>query len=230
MSPELCQFLRYWRSLGGGDRVPDRNQLDLRKLTSLLSWMFILEMGKEGALRYRLSGSSLEGAVGCGMSGRVYADIFADHDQAALMEELYAVALVQSCGILRTGAFSLASGRRFDLEVLVLPFAEPRVMGGTELVGVVRPFDYQNQGFIDKWGGFEHEINSLLVVPSPRILTPKHLSPRVLGAMDRAGLEMRALDMETMLELDRLGVQEQYPDVPSLSLDAFDGPQEQSLN
>ncbi|TNE61831.1 MAG: PAS domain-containing protein [Alphaproteobacteria bacterium] len=230
LSPELCQFLRYWRSLGGGERLPDRAALDLRQLTSILSWMFILEMGADGALRYRLAGSSLEEAVGRGMSGKTYADIFADTEQAALMEELYAVALVQSCGILRTGAFSLAANAMADLEVLVLPFAESRAMGGVILVGVVRPFNYENHGFIDRWGGFEHEIKSLMVVPSPRVLTPRHLSPRVLSALDSMAFEMRALDTDTMLEIDRMGAQGRYVDIPSLSLEGMTVPQEQALN
>ena len=230
LSPDLCQLLGYWRSLGGGKTVPERSLLDLRQLTNLLPWMFILEMGPDGGLRYRLAGSSLESALGRGMAGRTYSEIFSDHEQAAVMEELYAIAIVQSCGILRTGAFSFDEKEHFDMEVLALPFIEMRAMGGVVLVGVVRPFEAANQGFVDRWGGFRHDLTELLVVPSPRVMALPQLSPRVRVALEIMSLDIKAMDVEKVLEIDRLGTHGSYSEIPSVTLEHLTGAQTQNLN
>lgn|GEM_PF-1519358 len=231
LSPELCQLLAYWNDLGGADALPERSQLDLRQLTPILPWMFILEMSPDGALRYRLAGSSLEEAVGCGMAGKTYADIFHDHEQASVMEELYATSLVQGSGLVRTGAFSLDQNEKFDLEVLALPFADTRAMGGTVLVGVVRPFDVLNQGFLDRWGRFHHDLTTLMVVPSPRIVTSGQLSDRVNATLELIGVELRALDVPKVLDLYRRGAPKlPGQDIPSFELAALSGRQQDSLN
>ncbi len=187
-------------------------------------------MSNDGSLRYRLAGSSLEEAFGCGMSGKAYADIFRDNEQASVMEELYAVALVQSSGLVRTGAFTLDEADH-DLEVLVLPFAEPRAMGGTILVGVIRPFDVLNQGFLDRWGSFRQDLASLFVVPGPRVVTEGHLSDRVSSTLQVLGIELRALDVETTLTLDRQRANLSGDEaIPSESLVFFESEQLQDLN
>lgn len=230
LSPELCQLLSYWKALGCDDGAPDRSLLDLRQLANLLSWMFILEMGQDGSLRYRLAGSSLEEAVGCGMSGKTYADIFKDREQASVMEELYAVALVQGTGLVRTGAFTLDANDH-ELEVMVLPFSEPRAMGGTILVGIVRPFDALNQGFLDRWGSFRHDLASLFVVPGPRVITKAHLSDRVRSTLQVMEIELRALDVESTLKLDLRRASFTGEEViPSESLAFFASEQSQDLN
>jgi hypothetical protein len=221
LSPEVCQLLGYWWSLGGGEKVPERSALDLRHLTSILPWMFILEMAADGSLRYRLAGSSLEEAIGHGMAGETYCNVFSATEQAAIMEELYAVSLVQSSGILRTGSFILNCEKRYDLEVLSLPFQDPRSMGGVILVGVVRPFEFRNQGFVDKWGEFDQRVESILAVPSPRVISTGQLSGRVNGLLDEFGIQLRAMDLKKVIEIDDKGLHHKYDEVPSLNLDKF---------
>lgn len=230
LSSEVCHLLKYWRSLGGGKATPERTSLDLRKLTNLLPWMFILEMGEDGSLRYRLAGSSLEAAVGRGMAGRTYGEIFSDREQAGLMAELYAVALVQSCGVLRTGALAFDPNETFEMEVLALPFVESRAMGGTILVGVVRPFEVHNQGFTDRWGDFKHDLAEILVVPSPRVLLTSQLSPRVLAVLERLGITIKAVDVDKVLEIESKGGVSGMMGVPSVELDPMGGDQAQCLN
>ena len=222
LSPEVCQLLGYWWSLGGGEKVPERSLLNLRHLTSILPWMYILEMSADGSLRYRLAGSSLEEAIGRGMAGETYCNVFSATEQAALMEELYAVSLVQSSGILRTGSFKLHSKKRFDLEVLSLPFQDSRAMGGTILVGVVRPFEFQNQGFVDKWGEFDQRVENILTIPSPRVVAVKQLSKRVSDLLQEFDIDMRAMDLEKVIEIDDRGLHHKFKEVPSLSLENFD--------
>lgn len=221
LSCEVCHLLTYWHSLGGGSEVPDKAILDLRQLTSILPWMFILEMSDDGALVYRLAGSSLEGAIGRGMAGENYTSVLAQIEHAMFLEELYAVALVQGCGIMRSGSFTLAENKAQNLEVLVLPFNDSRAMGGSIFVGVIRPFDYHNAGFADNWGTLEEQVNRLYVVPSPRILKEEHLSTRVTKSVKGLGIELRALDVRKMVEIDKRGLHKEYDEVPSLNIDSF---------
>lgn len=221
LSPEVCQLLGYWRSLGGGERLPERISLDLRQLTHIMPWMFILEMTEDGALTYRLAGSSLEEALGRGMAGQTYYSIFSETEQACIMEELYATALVQGSGVLRTGALKLRSKSKFDLEVLSLPFSDARAMGGVILVGVIRPFEAKNQAFVDKWGEFDQQLKRLFVIPSPRLVGTQHLSKRVCSSLSDLGVDLRVMDLPKVMEIDNSGMHHKFPEVPSVSLDAF---------
>jgi len=230
LSSEVCQLLVYWRSLGGGKKVPERCALNLRHLTAILPWMFILEMASDGSLRYRLAGSALEEAIGRGMAGETFGHIFSDTRQAALMEELYAVALVQSCGILGTGSFKLKSDNTFDMEVITLPFLDPRAMGSTILLGVFRPFQAQNRNFVDKWGEFDQKLEKLLTIPSPRSVTASLLSLRVHSLLEELEIELRAMDLEKVMKIEGRGLNDRYPDVPSLSLDSLETARSSTLN
>lgn len=222
LSHEVFELLSYWQSIGGGTRVPEKNQLDLRHLKSILPWMFILEMAEDGALRYRLAGSALEEAIGRGMTGQTYSEVFASGEQAALMEELHAVSLVQSSGLLRVGSFNLSGEHKIELEVITLPFQDTRAMGGTILVGVVAPFEFQNQGFIDRWGEFDQQLSTLLTVPSPRLLTYHQLSKKVQLLLKKLDVELMALDTEKLLHLEASGQTHNVADVPALELSFYE--------
>lgn len=221
LCPEVCQLLGYWRSLGGGEKLPERTALDLRQLTHIMPWMFILEMTEDGALTYRLAGSALEEAIGRGMAGETYYSIFAQTEQACIMEELYATALVQGSGVLRTGSLQLGSQSKYDLEVMSLPFSDPRAMGGVILVGVVRPFEVRNQAFIDKWGEFDQQLKRLFVVPSPRVVGKSHLSGRVNQSLSELKIDLRVMDLPKVIEIDHSGMHHKFLEVPSVSLDQF---------
>lgn len=218
LSYEVFELLSYWQSIGGGERVPEKSQLDLRLLKSILPWMFILEMSKDGALRYRLAGSALEEAIGRGMTGQIYGEVFASAEQAAMMEELHAVSLVQSSGLLRIGSFNLSGGHKIELEVVTLPFQDTRVMGGVILVGVVAPFEFQNQGFIDHWGEFDQRLSTLLTVGSPRLLTYHQLSKKVQLLLKKLNVELMALDTEKLLALEASNKAHLHAEVPVLDL------------
>jgi hypothetical protein len=222
LSHEVCQLLCYWQSLGGGERVPERSSLNLRHLTAVLPWMFILEMSQDGSLRYRLAGSSLEEAIGRGMAGQYYSDVYAEDEQASMMEELYAVSLVQGSGVLRTGSFRLHSEHVSDMEVLALPFQDSRSMGGSIMVGVVAPFDFQNQGFIDRWGEFKQEIDTILTVASPRFVTYHQLSKRGQLLLKRNDIEIRAMDTAKVIQIEENGLHHKHTEVPSLDIDQID--------
>lgn len=213
MSRELRQLLGYWHGLGGGKTPPSRSHLDLRQLASILRWMFILEMDNSGTLKFRLAGSCIEEALGCGMTDRPYSDLLSAHEDGNITEELYALSLVQGCGLLRSGTFTFDGKTNMDMQVLALPFADQRAMGGVVMVGVVKPFDFNNHGFIDRRSEFEQFIDELLTVPSPRFISTEALSDKLAKKLEAKALKIRVLDIGAVLESEVVGygITEKYP-------------------
>lgn len=219
MGSELCNFLSYWRSLGGGELVPARRLLDLRRLTSILRWMFILEMNSDGSLRFRLAGSSLEEAMGIGMTDRKYADIFDTSKDNGLAEELYALSIVRGCGLLRCGTFTFDGTYYQEFEVLALPFADERAMGGTVMVATVKPFSFENLGFEDHHRDLEICIDNMFLLPSPTVITPDQISDRLSGSLSDQNLDLRVLDVERVLEMNAVGPLPTDTKLPSFTLE-----------
>ncbi len=219
MGPELCNFLNYWRSLGGGDQVPARRLLDLRRLTSILRWMFILEMDDDGSLRFRLAGSSLEEAIGVGMTDQTYNSIFDNTHDSGMAEELYALSIVRGCGVLRCGAVTTDGDYFHELEVLALPFADERAMGGTVLVGAIRPVKLENKSFEDRRETLALSIDDMFLVPSPNLITPRQMSNRLTKLLKEHGIDLRVLDMEQIFNQVEEGIAPNGQNLPSLNLE-----------
>lgn len=219
LSHELMQFLSYWSALGGGQTIPDRERLDLRNLSSAVRWSFILEMGMDGALQFSLAGPSLEEALGCQMSGHNYSDILAFKDGNFPAEELYAQCLVKGCGLLRIGRFSSADGASVLTQILALPFADPRPLGGTVMVGLVSPFDAPNHKNQDRREHLTHQVSSLVAVPSPRVVTIGQLSKGLRDSLSVHGLQLTALDTDAFLRASLPGHSIDYGDYAALDPD-----------
>lgn len=179
--------------------------LDLRHLTSILRWMFIIAMDSDGTLKFRLAGSSLEEAMGCGMTDRNYGDIFSVNGEGTLSEQLYALSIVQGCGVFRTGTFSLDGMLHHDLEVMALPFIDQRALGGTVLVGVLKPFDFENSSYVDRRPTYETSIDDVLIIPSPRVISKAQLPESVEILLAERGIELRALDLQSVMEMSDSG-------------------------
>jgi len=224
---EISQLLAYWHSLGGGEQLPERSALDLRELKPLLPWMFILAMAEDGSLRYRLAGSSLEAAIGRGMANQIFSDVFANSEHAMFMEELYATSLVQGCGLFRRGTFNLLDEEGQSLEVIALPFQDTRTMGGTVLVGLVAPFEVQNQGFVDHWGELEQNLSALYSIPSPHALGYSQLSERVQRMLLKRQIQFNIMDVKRTL---KAGNREQLTEQPEISVLSLGGSSTLTVN
>lgn len=219
MGPELVKFLNYWRSLGGGTQVPARSRLDLRELASMLRWMFIMEMASDGTLKFRLAGSALEEAFGIAMTDRPYSDIFNFREDQDLAEEVYALSVVRGCGLLRVGQLSFKDNKRQPLEVLALPFADPRVMGGIVMVAVVQPFSFENIANIDTRDLVSMGVDDIYLIPSPHVVTPKQLPDRLHDAMTAGEISIRAINTDKLAELSQTNPLSRLGRIPSVSLE-----------
>lgn len=219
LGPELYNFLSYWRALGGGDVVPARQLLDLRRLTSNLRWMFILEMDGDGTLRFRLAGSSLEEVVGVGMTDRTYGTIFEANADGGIAEEIYALSIVRGCGVLKCGRFSVDKKSQHALEVLALPFADERALGGTVLVGVIAPVSMENIAFEDRREHLSINIDDMFLLPSPNLITPQQITQRLSEKLTVRNVDLRVLDMEQIFNQVDDGLALSDQNLPSFRLE-----------
>lgn len=219
MGPELVKFLNYWRSLGGGTHVPARSSLDLRQLASLLKWMFVMEMASDGTLKFRLAGSALEEAFGIAMTDRPYSDIFGFREDQDLAEEVYALSVVRGCGLMRIGHVSFDERNSQPLEVLALPFADPRVMGGIVMVSVVRPFSFENVANADTRDLVSMGVDDIYLIPSPHVVTPAQLPERLQSAMREGRISIRVADADKLSEKSAAFSGSGLVDIPSVSLE-----------
>lgn len=219
LGPELYNFLSYWRALGGGDDVPARRLLDLRRLTSNLRWMFILEMDGDGTLRYRLAGSSLEEVVGVGMTDQTYDAIFDSNTDDGIAEEVYALSIVRGCGVMKCGTFSVDGKFRHELEVLALPFADERALGGTVLVGAIRPVSIENHSFEDRRENLSVGVDEMFLLPSPNLITPQQITQRLTNKLKKRKIDLRVLDMEQIFSRVDDGMAMTDQNLPSFKLE-----------
>ncbi len=177
-----------------------------------------MEMGSDGSLRFRLAGSSLEEAMGVGMTDRSYAEIFDSSKDSGLAEQIYALSIVRGCGLLRKGTFTFDGTYSQEFEVLALPFADERAMGGTVMVSVVRPFIVENLGFEDSREDLCLDIEDMFLLPSPNVIMPDQIGPELKASLSLQGLDLRVLDMQRLLELNAAGFLSLDMALPSVNL------------
>lgn len=199
--------------------MPARRLLDLRRLTSILRWMFIMEMGGDGSLKFRLAGSSLEEAMGTGMTDRSYAELFDTQVDGGLAEEIYALSIVCGCGLLRSGMLSLDGVDYQDFEVLALPFSDERAMGGTVMVAAVMPFHFENPGFSDNRDSIHIQIEDMFLIPSPGAIKPKQVHERLEALLQLQEVDLRVLDIEGLLAMNVGGIDAANSELPSHTLE-----------
>lgn len=168
--------------------------------------------------------------MGCGMTDRCYGDIFSQNGEGILSEELYALSIVQGCGVLCCGNFTLDGLNQHDLEVMALPFTDQRALGGTVLVGVMKPFDCENSSFIDRRATYQTALDDMLLVPSPRLLSPDQLPARLQARLDEMELELRALDLVRVIEMNATGELLLETRMPSFNLETAIANIQETLN
>ena len=218
MHSVLFDFLKYWRGLGGGERVPARHSMDLRELPDAVPWMFIVDMTADGTVMIRLSGSAIQAAMGVGMTDHTYRDLFGDTIDESVGVDTYRLAIVRGCGLYRCGALTLDGHMDQPYEILALPFSDERTLGGTIMVAVLRPVDPQGR---DKLSGAENirlDVQHMLMIPSPNFIKAQQISVDLQKRLKSQKLYPRVMNMEGFLSIAPDG---NLPnaDIPSYSLE-----------
>ncbi|MBK8157772.1 MAG: PAS domain-containing protein [Rhodospirillaceae bacterium] len=88
LHPALRTLFRYWLSLSAGGSIPRRRDIDPIELRTMLSNLYILEVGATpDDLRYRLAGSHIVRAFGFEPGGLTRGEIRQRHVQPERFEE-----------------------------------------------------------------------------------------------------------------------------------------------
>lgn len=121
LSP-LRQAEAYWMALGGGTKVPRRDQLDPRGLQNILANSFILERTSNRAARFRVAGDHLTDLAGMELRGALFTTLFADEARAEAGTILQRVFSTPAVAELRLQSVGLPA---HEGRMLLLPLAAP---------------------------------------------------------------------------------------------------------
>ena len=229
MHPVLFDFVKYWQGLGGGERVPARHSMDLRKLPDAVPWIFIVDMTADGTVMIRLSGSAIQSAMGVGMTDHTYRDLFGDEVDESVGVDMYRLAIVRGCGLYRSGVLTLDGHVDQPYEIIALPFSDERTLGGTVMVAVLRPVDFGDR---DKTSGADNvrlKVKHMLMIPSPNFIKAEQIPVDLKKRLKSQKLNPRVMDLEEFLSLASSG---ELPDevIPSYSLENASSGVDERLN
>jgi hypothetical protein len=123
-SPDSTAFEDIWTAAKGGDPVPSRNAIDLRRFARFAANMAIIEPDPSAlALPFRLSGSWFFDLFGFDLTGMDYLE-FVD---PAIKENAHAyvmACLEQPCGLWQRTPAQIDNGELAQFEYTILPIAK----------------------------------------------------------------------------------------------------------
>ena len=230
MNSVLLGYLRYWCGLGGGERVPARHSLDLRELPDALPWMFIANMTADGSLAFSLAGSAVQSAMGTGIINRNYGDMFDNSVDDGLGVEMYTLAIVRGCGLYRCGALTLNGQDYQSFEVLALPFADDRALGGTIMVAAIGPIDAEDRDLTSGTDNIHLDLKHMFMIPSPSFIKAEQIPAKLQKKISDQHVQPKVMDLDGFLSKvadDKVLVSE---DIPSHSLESASKDAAERLN
>ncbi len=155
-----------------------------------------MEMTSNGTLRLRLAGSSIEAAMGIGMTDRSFDELFDTKADRGIGAETYALSLIHGAGLLRRGLLSFDGKNAQPFEVLALPFADSRVAAGTVLIAAVRPFIHENHSFIDLRKNIRIRINKMFMLPPSNVEIQDQIPAKLSEALLIKQVELNVVDAD----------------------------------
>jgi hypothetical protein len=127
------ELFRYWNRLRNGRAAPKRSDVQPMTISSLLSDIFILEVGEETV--FRLAGTRLCETYGRELLGLPFRSLFMEDAQRTADRVVSGVAAEKSVAVIVFEAVS-HGGRTMDFEMLLLPFDNGE---SQRCLGVVSP-------------------------------------------------------------------------------------------
>src|SRR5262245_15382588 len=140
LHPGSRALFRHWETIRGERSVPSRSDLDLRRITDIVPWLFILERNPvRQAYRWRLAGTGIGLLWGRELTGGEFLDEWRAHERpgfGAILDRV--VAELQPC-IARAHALSI-EGDWVKLELLGVPI-RTTASNQVQILGTVLPLE-----------------------------------------------------------------------------------------
>lgn len=137
--PSNRAFFAYWDAKRGGERAPDRSDIEPGAVRELLGDIFVLSYDGGAGYPFRVAGTRACALLGCDLKDKSFSALFAPDSRQEVEEIVTVVAEELLCAVAGITA-TTEDGKPAHLELLLLPF-NPRAHTPISLTGLLGPFD-----------------------------------------------------------------------------------------
>jgi hypothetical protein len=137
--PSSREFYAYWDGKRGGERAPDRSEIEPGAVRELLGDIFVLSYDPTAGYPFRVAGTRVCALLGCDLKDRSFSALFAA-DARREIEEIIAVVSEEMLAAVAGITATSEDGSTAHLELLLLPFS-PRAHAPISLTGLLAPFE-----------------------------------------------------------------------------------------
>ncbi|WP_213770440.1 PAS domain-containing protein [Bradyrhizobium sp. dw_78] len=166
--PSNREFFAYWDGKRGGERAPDRSDIEPGAVRELLGDIFVLSYNGDAGYPFRVAGTRVCALVGRDLKDKSFSALFAAESRQEI-EEIVAVVADELLGAVAGITATSQDGTPAHLELLLLPFST-RAHTPISLTGLLAPFG-DMQGVLS-----EFKLTSWRYLAHP----PQRFVPRVL--------------------------------------------------
>ena len=135
--PSSREFFAYWDARRGGERAPDRSDIEPGPVRELLGDIFVLSYDPVDGHRFRVAGTRVCALLGRDLKAEGFAALFA-LDSRREIEDLIGIAAEELLAIVAGVTAQAADGGKVPLELLLLPFNN-RAHTPLSLTGLLAP-------------------------------------------------------------------------------------------
>jgi hypothetical protein len=166
--PASRELFAYWDQRRGGERAPDRSDVEPGPVRELLGDTFVLSYDPDGGHRFRVAGSRVCALLGRDLKGQSFPNLFAPGSRREI-EDLIGIVAEELLAIVAGVTATAKDGSKAHLELLLLPF-NTRAHTPLSLTGLLAPL------------GGEHQVLEELNLTSWRTIghPPQRFHPRAL--------------------------------------------------
>ncbi|MGE3830092.1 MAG: PAS domain-containing protein [Parvibaculaceae bacterium] len=152
LHPGSRMLFRHWETIRGEMSAPPRDWLDLRKISAMVPFVFIMEKDRRNGFVWRLAGTRLTQLWRRSLTGKRVVELGDESDRKAFTKLLDGVVEAHQPFVMRFRLLS-ALNHVIAAEMLGLPLRARG--GGIHVLGCVMPFrDSDTLGY-DRLTGFE---------------------------------------------------------------------------
>ena len=136
--PSNRAFFAYWDAKRGGERAPDRSDIEPGAVRELLGDIFVLSYDGRAGYPFRVAGTRVCALLGRDLKNQSFSALFAP-DGRAEIEEIVTVVAEELLGAVAGITATAEDGTPAHLELLLLPF-NARAHTPISLTGLLAPF------------------------------------------------------------------------------------------
>lgn len=131
------ELFQYWNALRGRRAAPDRADIDLAAIRSLIADMFMLEVDAAHRFPFVLAGTRVNALACAEQNGRSFLKLWPEHEARNIAAMLLTV-MDASRPMVATATAAPAGGSNLEVEILFLPLGRHR-QARARILGLIAP-------------------------------------------------------------------------------------------